>query len=50
MSLGAAVVLGAVMGLALGIAMSVITDLPFAPETGLVLGALVAWLTRRPRA
>ena len=42
--------LGAVLGLALGIVVSVTTDVPFAPEAGLALGALVAWLTRRPRA
>jgi hypothetical protein len=49
MSLGAAIVLGGVLGLALGIVVSVTTDVPFAPEAGLALGALVAWLTRRPR-
>ena len=47
MSLGAAIVLGAVIGLALGILVSVTTDIPLAPEIGLVLGALVAWLWRR---
>jgi hypothetical protein len=50
MSLGAAIVLGAVLGLALGIVVSVTTDVPLAPEAGLALGALVAWLTRRSRA
>src|SRR4051812_47177806 len=41
MSVGAALALGAVIGLALGIVVSVTTDVPFAPEAGLVLGALV---------
>ena len=50
MSLGVAIALGAVSGLALGILVSVTTELPFAPEAGLVLGALVAWLSRRERA
>ena len=47
MSLGAAIALGAVIGLALGILVSVTTDVPLAPEVGLVLGALVGWLWRR---
>jgi hypothetical protein len=50
MTVGAAIALGAVVGLALGILVSVITDLPFAPEIGLVLGAIVGWLSRRRRA
>jgi hypothetical protein len=33
--------------LALGIVVSVSTDVPLAPEVGLVLGALVGWLVRR---
>jgi hypothetical protein len=41
------VVVGAVIGLALGILVSVATDVPFAPEAGLVLGALVGWLLHR---
>jgi len=41
--------MGAVLGLALGILVSVTTDVPFAPEIGLVLGALVGWLARRRR-
>ena len=40
-------VVGAVIGLALGALVSVTTDVPLAPEVGLVLGALVGWLARR---
>jgi hypothetical protein len=39
-----------VTGLALGVVVSVATDVPLAPELGLLLGALVAWLLRRDRA
>jgi hypothetical protein len=46
-SVKAAIGLGAVLGLALGIAVSLATDVPFAPEAGLVLGALLGWLSRR---
>jgi hypothetical protein len=49
-SLAAAIVLGAVVGLALGILVSVTTDLPLAPEAGAALGALIGWLARRDRA
>jgi hypothetical protein len=49
MSLGAAIALGALLGLALGILVSVSTDIPLAPEVGLILGALVGWLSRRRR-
>ena len=42
-------VVGAVVGLALGILVSATTDVPFAPEVGLILGALVGWLLRRVR-
>jgi hypothetical protein len=41
------VIAGAMVGVALGIVVSVTTDLPFAPEAGLLLGALVGWLARR---
>jgi hypothetical protein len=49
MSMGAAIAVGAVMGLALGIVVSLATDVPLAPEAGLALGALAAWLSRRER-
>jgi hypothetical protein len=47
--MGAAIAIGAVVGLALGILVSVTTELPLAPEAGLVLGALLAWMVRRDR-
>jgi hypothetical protein len=50
MSVGAAIAAGAAIGLALGILIAVATDVPLAPEGGLVLGALVGWLYRRDRA
>ncbi|HMJ95236.1 MAG TPA: hypothetical protein VK486_05250 [Thermoleophilaceae bacterium] len=50
MSIGAAIAVGAVIGLALGIVVSVATDIPLAPEGGLLLGALAGWLSRRERA
>ncbi|MFL5975807.1 MAG: hypothetical protein ACJ76G_11785 [Solirubrobacterales bacterium] len=50
MSIGPAIAVGAVIGLALGIVVSLITDVPLAPEVGLVLGALGGWLSRRDRA
>jgi hypothetical protein len=34
---------GAVVGVAIGILVSVTTSVPFAPEAGLLLGALVGW-------
>jgi hypothetical protein len=40
-------VVGAVIGLALGILLSVTTDVPLAPEAGLVLGGLFGWLWHR---
>jgi hypothetical protein len=49
-SVGATIALGALLGLALGIIVSVTTDLPLAPEAGLVLGGVVSWLSRRDRA
>jgi hypothetical protein len=47
MSVGAAIALGAVVGLALGILVSVTTDIPLAPEAGLLLGGVGGWLSRR---
>ncbi len=47
MSVLAATGFGAVLGLALGILVSVTSDITFAPEAGLVLGALLGWLARR---
>ena len=49
MRVGPAIAVGAVIGLALGIVISVITDVPLAPEVGLVVGALGGWLWRRDR-
>jgi hypothetical protein len=46
-SVRAAIGLGAVLGLALGIIVSLTTDVPFAPEVGLALGALLGWLSHR---
>jgi hypothetical protein len=50
MSIGASIAVGAVIGLALGIVVSVTTDVPLAPEAGLLLGALPGWLSRRKAA
>jgi hypothetical protein len=50
MSVGVAIALGAVVGLALGVLISVTTDVPLALEAGVVLGGLVGWLSRRGRA
>jgi hypothetical protein len=47
MSVGAAAAVGGGIGLVLGIVVSATTDVPFAPEAGLVLGALIGWLSRR---
>ena len=47
---GAALVLGAGIGFVLGILVSIATDVPLAPEAGLLLGALAGWLVRRLRA
>lgn len=47
MSIGAATAIGGAAGFALGIFVSVTTDLPLAPEVGLGAGALIGWLWRR---
>jgi hypothetical protein len=49
MSVGVAAAVGGVVGLALGILVGATTDVPLAPEGGLVLGALAGWLSRRSR-
>jgi hypothetical protein len=49
-SRGAAIVIGAVTGLALGILVSLITDVPLAPEVGLLLGVFAGWLLQREAA
>ncbi len=41
---------GAAIGLLLGILVSVVTDVPLAPEAGLILGGLLGWLTLRRNA
>ena len=46
MSMGAAVGIGAVLGLGAGIALRLLAGVPFAPEVGLALGALAGWLWR----
>jgi hypothetical protein len=48
-SVGAAIAVGAVIGLAVGIVVSLATDIPLAPEVGLVVGGLVGWVWRRDR-
>ena len=49
MSVGATIALGALIGLVLGVLVSLATDVPLAPETGLAIGALVGWRVRRER-
>lgn len=50
MSIRAAIATGGVIGLIVGIAMSVTTDIPLAPEAGLALGAMIGWLSQRESA
>ena len=45
-----AIAIGAGVGLALGILVSLTTDLPLAPEVGLLLGGLAGWLSHRDAA
>jgi len=42
-SMARALAIGGVAGLAVGIVVSVLTDVPFAPEIGLLLGLLIGW-------
>jgi hypothetical protein len=44
------IAVGSGIGLVLGIAVSIATDVPLAPEAGLILGGLAGWLARRDRA
>jgi uncharacterized membrane protein len=46
-SVGATIALGALLGVALGVVVGLTTDIPLAPEAGLVLGALGGRLSRR---
>jgi hypothetical protein len=41
------VIVGMTVGVALGVLVSITTDLPLAPEAGLLLGAVVGWALRR---
>jgi hypothetical protein len=43
------VVVGAAVGVALGILVGATTDIPFAPEAGLLLGGLVGWISAAGR-
>jgi hypothetical protein len=47
LSSGLAIAIGAFAGVAVGILVSVTTDLPLAPEAGLLLGGLAGWLLSR---
>ena len=49
MGIGPAIGIGAVAGLVLGILVSVATDLPLAPEVGLLLGVFAGWLVGRQK-
>jgi hypothetical protein len=40
---------GAVIGLAVGIVVSMTTDIPLAPEVGLLLGAVAGWFSATTR-
>ena len=42
-------VIGAVIGAALGVLVGATTDVPLAPEAGAALGLLAGWLVRRAR-
>ena len=47
MGVGAAIAVGAAIGLVVGILVAVATDVPLAPEAGLVLGGVIGWAARR---
>ena len=49
MSTGLAIAIGAVIGLVIGIVVAATTDVPLAPEAGLLLGAAIGWLAGRGR-
>ena len=42
--------MGAAIGCAAGIVVALATDVPLAPEAGLVIGGLLGWRSRRGRA
>jgi hypothetical protein len=42
-------IVGGVIGVAVGIIVSVTTDIPLAPEVGLLLGAAVGWFAATAR-
>lgn len=41
--------IGGMIGLGLGVVVSITTDIPLAPEAGLAIGLLVGWLMGRVR-
>jgi len=43
-STGAAIAIGGGGGLVVGILVSLVSDIPLAPEGGLLIGALAGWL------
>ena len=45
MSTGGAIPIGFITGVALGVVVSLATDLPLAPEVGALLGVLGGWLS-----
>jgi hypothetical protein len=47
LSTGVAIAVGAAVGLVVGIIVSITTDVPFAPEIGLLVGGVVGWLSHR---
>jgi hypothetical protein len=47
---GATAAVGALVGLALGVGISLTTDIPLAPEAGLLIGGLGGWFWGRAHA